>query len=261
MSDGEEHGKRAADEENALEDEPDSKRIKTVSASTSAVVEAAGSAGCAGEQSEGSKGANTAEAMDANVGPADASTSKEQEEAAAMKVEAINPEAVKDLGKARVAPDAPETPAKNTGRKGVTIGYKTFKTGPEAAAYYHYLIENIRPNQDLNEYEFHNVIELVKMGHPNSDVKIRPGVKSIRIRTYTAEDGDESVCFYLLKDNGTEDNFSVRKCLATLFPDISAPKNFGNRRGEGKRFGRGGGRSPSRGRRGRAGGPGRGNKG
>ena len=76
----------------------------------------------------------------------------------------------------------------------------------------------------------------------------------------------ESTCFYLLRTDGTDDNFSIRKCICKLFPkwgekNQRQPNNFMARgRGRGGRptAGRGDGARSSGARGGRGGRRGRG---
>ncbi|KAK9815372.1 hypothetical protein WJX72_002394 [[Myrmecia] bisecta] len=147
----------------------------------------------------------------------------------------------------------------------VKIGYKKFKNGQEASGYFHHLVNTLTQGQDLNEYEFTVVLDLLKKGHPEPSKKIGSGVRAIQVNQHRTE---ESVCFFVQRTDGTEEDFSVRKCLATLFPAWGAglkqkqgsrPSPGGRRggRGGGGRFGgRGGG-----GDRGRRGGRGRGGRG
>ncbi|KAK9915157.1 hypothetical protein WJX75_005388 [Coccomyxa subellipsoidea] len=127
------------------------------------------------------------------------------------------------------------------------IGYKLFKDGKEAANYYRTLLNALTQRQNLNEYEFHMVLELLKTGHPEPEKKMGSGVMRIQVRNHETE---ESNCFYLIRTDGSVDDFSVFKCINRLFPAYGESRNFpdsGGPRGRGRGRGRGG-RSSGRGR-------------
>ncbi len=48
-------------------------------------------------------------------------------------------------------------------------------------------------------------------------VQIESGIKAIQVQVAAGFDFDTK-CFVLFRTNGTSDDFSVRKCLAKLFP-------------------------------------------
>ncbi|EIE22267.1 hypothetical protein COCSUDRAFT_47805 [Coccomyxa subellipsoidea C-169] len=95
------------------------------------------------------------------------------------------------------------------------IGYKLFKDGKEAATYFRTLLNALTQRQPLNEYEFHMVLELLKNGHPEPEKKMGSGVKAIIVRKHQTEDSN---CFFLLRTDGSMDDFSVFKCINRLFP-------------------------------------------
>jgi len=143
----------------------------------------------------------------------------------------------------KAAPPAPRDP--------ITVGYKTFTTGQECYKYFHHIICKYRKNQNLNDYEFHNVLELIRIGHPEAERKLSGTVSAIQIREiYTA--GVPSSCFHLLRENGDTEDVSYRKCVANLFDEMKAQLANKNRAQSGGRGGRGG----RQGGRGRGGGRG-----
>ncbi|PRW44914.1 Guanine nucleotide-binding subunit beta 1 [Chlorella sorokiniana] len=159
-------------------------------------------------------------------------------------------EAAADGEQAAAAPQEP-----------VTIGYKTFASGDAALQYYRTLIAKLRKYQNLNDYEFHMVYELVKQGHPDATRKLEGGVRAIQIREVDIG-GNVTACFFLVHEDGSDEDVSYRKCLANLFADMkgltqSAPSGGARKssgRGSGGRGGGRGGRgSPGRGRGGRGG--------
>lgn len=134
-----------------------------------------------------------------------------------------------------------EQPAATVPQVGpIQVGYKTFTTVEEALKYYHYLITHVTLDQDLNEYEYFNVLEVLKKGHPDPQKKIGSGVKAIQVKKYPEM---ESTCFFIMRTDGTKEDFSVRKCISNLFgvdltQNNKKPGSFGKGRGRG---GRGGG--------------------
>jgi uncharacterized membrane protein YgcG len=165
-------------------------------------------------------------------------------EAAPAAAPADTPEAVK------VAPPAPRDP--------VTIGYKTFTTGQECYNYFHHIIAKYRKNQNLNDYEFHNVMELIRNGHPEAERKLANKVAAIQIRDVMTS-GLPSSCFHLLRENGDTEDVSYRKCVANLFEEMKEQLMSANKQ---RQAGNGGGSRSGGGRggRGRGGGGGRGNR-
>lgn len=110
------------------------------------------------------------------------------------------------------------------------IGYKTFDSGSAAAKYFYTLINSVTQGQELNEYEFHNVVELLKAGHPEAERKLRgstavaadadaPSVRAIVVRPHAAEG---SPCFHLVRTDGSSEDFSTKKCVCALFPAYAA---------------------------------------
>ena len=116
------------------------------------------------------------------------------------------------------------------------------------------------------QYEFHNVVALLKAGHPDAPRKLGPGVRAVAVRPHAVEG---SPCFHLLRVDGTAEDFSTKKCVAALFPAFAAaaaakpprPARGWKAAGGGKAGGggRGGGRGGG-GRGGGRGGRGRGRK-
>ncbi|CAL5221456.1 g3648 [Coccomyxa viridis] len=141
------------------------------------------------------------------------------------------------------------------------IGYKTFDNGQAAYKYYKMLLRELTQNQDLNEYEHHMVLDLLKQGHPNADQKDGGCLRAIQVRKHATI--ENSVCFHLMRSDGTLEDFSVNKCLTTLYPawaqsraaKLEEAKETAQHKGPGR-----GGRGRGRGR-GRRGGRGRGRRG
>lgn len=166
----------------------------------------------------------------------------------------------------------------------VKIGYKTFESGSSAAKYFYTLINSVTQGQELNEYEFHNVLELLKLGHPEAERKLQgnngaaatasgpgssvaapPSVRAVVVRPHAVEG---SPCFHLVRTDGSVEDFSTKKCVCALFPAYAAQQaakpprpastDDGRRNGGGGGSGRGGGGQRSGGRGGGGGGNSRG---
>ncbi|GAB4817405.1 hypothetical protein N2152v2_004451 [Parachlorella kessleri] len=146
--------------------------------------------------------------------------------------------------------------AKAQGASGPTkIGYKSFQSGGDALKYYQNLISKLRKDQNLNEYEFHMVMELIRLGHPDAERKLGGGVRAVQVRE-TNHGGNRTTCFFLIHDNNKAEDVSYRKCIAKLFPEMSdltsnynraSPRQqSGGGRGRGGRGGRGRGRGRGR---------------
>ena len=113
----------------------------------------------------------------------------------------------------------------------VKIGYKTFDSGAAAAKYFYTLINSVTQGQELNEYEFHNVVELLKAGHPEAERKLQgrlrralppllaASVRAVVVRPHAAEG---SPCFHLVRTDGSLEDFSTKKCVCALFPAYAA---------------------------------------
>jgi hypothetical protein len=98
----------------------------------------------------------------------------------------------------------------------ISIGYKTFADAEECRGYFRHILTGYRRNQDLNEYEVHNVMQLIEKGHPHAEKKLEGGIRAIQIREKRV-DGRSSKCFHLLKENGTIEDVSYVKCVEALF--------------------------------------------
>ena len=149
----------------------------------------------------------------------------------------------------------------------VQIGYKTFDSGAAAARYFYSLINSVTQGQELNEYEFHCVVELLRLGHPEAARKLRgsssssatsenaaaaaaaaaaPSVRAVVVRPHASEG---SPCFHLVRTDGSVEDFSTKKCVCALFPAYAAqqaakpprPASNNNDNGGGGTRGGGGG--------------------
>lgn len=58
-------------------------------------------------------------------------------------------------------------------------------------------------------------------GLSTASVQLAPGIKAIQVRDVDVHDFSTS-CFHLVRPDGSAEDFSTRKCLATLFPLFGA---------------------------------------
>lgn len=85
------------------------------------------------------------------------------------------------------------------------------------------------------------LLDLIKKGHSEPEKKIGGGIKTFQVRTHPMW---KSRCFFLVREDDTEDDFSFRKCVDHILP---LPENMkshganGNGHGGGGRGGGGGG--------------------
>eukprot|EP00798_Chlamydomonas_sp_ICE-L_P003899 gene3899-13969_t len=139
-------------------------------------------------------------------------------------------------------------------RDSVKLGYKTFAGGNEAVEFFQKLMVRSTQNHDLNEYEYLILLDLLKKGHPAAAAKIGVGLKGIQVRDYKAKDystrDSNARAFYVIRKDGSSEDFSYLKCCNTLFPaEVGAVGNRQKRSrdDDGGRGGRGrGGRGGSR---------------
>lgn len=102
------------------------------------------------------------------------------------------------------------------------------------------------------------LLELLKKGHADPDTKIGAGIQAFQVRYHPMW---KSRCFFLVRVDGTSDDFSFRKCVDQILPlpeNMKVPPSNGNKSKDGKKFGGhqkggGGGGRGGRGRGGRGG--------
>ncbi|KAG0555056.1 hypothetical protein KC19_12G140800 [Ceratodon purpureus] len=145
------------------------------------------------------------------------------------------------------------------------LGPKVFNSGVEMFTYCYNLLHDWNLNQNVNKYEFLVLNELVNQGNPS---KVGNGIASFQVRMHEKW---QSRCFYLIRKDGTEDDFSYRKCVDALMPlpkslyrkngELDLEKLFPGQKGRHHREQNGGGRGGGRGDRGGRGGRGGGGRG
>lgn len=102
----------------------------------------------------------------------------------------------------------------------VRLGYKTFKSCTDCKSYFQHLVHSAMPGQQLNEYELSAVLDLLRKGHPRADEKLQKGVKAVEVGTFKKDARDQpTMCFYIVRLDGSKEDFSYNKCLEHLYPD------------------------------------------
>nr|GMD07680.1 protein DCL, chloroplastic-like [Ipomoea batatas] len=136
----------------------------------------------------------------------------------------------------------------------VTLGPKSFGSSVEMFEYFYKLLHYWAPNLDINKYEHMVLLELLKKGHADPEKKIGPGVGAFQVRNHPVF---KSRCFFIVRVDGSSDDFSFRKCVDRILPlpesmqiKHNANKALGGGKGGkgGGRGGRGGGHGRGRGR-------------
>ncbi|KAK9049457.1 hypothetical protein SSX86_001706 [Deinandra increscens subsp. villosa] len=131
----------------------------------------------------------------------------------------------------------------------VSVGYKNFKESVEMFDYFFKLLHYWPPNLNLNKYEHAMLLDLLKKGHLEAEKKVGAGVDAFQVRYHPQY---KSRCFFLVRIDGSADDFSFRKCVDHILPlpenmvvksDVNKALGGGHRGG-----GRGGGRGNWRGR-------------
>ncbi|CAL5198380.1 unnamed protein product [Lathyrus oleraceus] len=130
----------------------------------------------------------------------------------------------------------------------VKLGNKTFGSSLELFDYFNSFLHAWGLNLDVNKYEHTMLLELLRKGHPEPDEKIDGEIRAFQVRKHPTW---KSKCFFLIRDDGSADDFSFRKCVDRVIPlpEAMQVKHDANR-ALGKRGG-GGGKGRSRGRGGK----------
>ncbi|KAJ4824205.1 hypothetical protein Tsubulata_013060 [Turnera subulata] len=130
------------------------------------------------------------------------------------------------------------------------LGPKKFGSSVEMFDYFYSFLHFWPPNLNINKYEHRVLLELLKKGHADPDRKIGSGVQAFQVRFHPTF---KSRCFFVVRDDGSVDDFSFRKCVDSILPlpeDMKvkpdAHKSLGGR-GHGGRGRGGGGRGRGRG--------------
>ncbi|KAM0035639.1 putative protein DCL [Helianthus debilis subsp. tardiflorus] len=131
----------------------------------------------------------------------------------------------------------------------VDVGYKKFDASVEMFDYFYKLLHYWPPNLNVNKYEHTMLLDLLKKGHLEAEKKMGTGINAFQVRYHPQW---KSRCFFLVRVDGSADDFSFRKCVDHILP---LPENMAVKSDVNKALGgghtgggRGGGRGNWRGR-------------
>ncbi|XP_055831955.1 protein EMBRYO DEFECTIVE 514-like [Solanum dulcamara] len=130
----------------------------------------------------------------------------------------------------------------------VSVGPKHFGSSVEMFDYFHKLLHSWSTNLNLNKYEHIVLLDLLKKGHLEPDRKIGTGIRAFQIRFHPHF---KSRCYFVIREDGSVDDFSFRKCVDHILP---LPENMQVKHEANKdlaRGGKGGGHGRGRGRGGK----------
>ncbi|OIW15418.1 hypothetical protein TanjilG_32657 [Lupinus angustifolius] len=139
----------------------------------------------------------------------------------------------------------------------VNLGFKSFVSSVEIFDYFYKFLHAWPLYLNVNKYEHKMLLELLTNGHQEPDKKIGGGVRAFQVRNHPIY---KSKCFFLIREDGSVDDFSFRKCVDHILP---LPENM-HLKSDVKPFSGGGGRHHGgrggRGKGGRGGGHGKGGR-
>ncbi|KAL8225713.1 hypothetical protein R6Q57_018270 [Mikania cordata] len=130
----------------------------------------------------------------------------------------------------------------------VSVGYTNFEQPVEIFDYFFKLLHFWPPNLNVNKYEHEMLLDLLKKGHLESEKKIGVGINAFQVRYHPQW---KSRCFFLVRSDGSADDFSFRKCVDHILPlpeNMMVKSDVNKALGGGHAGGRGGGRGNWRGR-------------
>ncbi|XP_060169826.1 protein EMBRYO DEFECTIVE 514-like [Lycium barbarum] len=128
-----------------------------------------------------------------------------------------------------------EEEKKDVGSGGpVSVGPKNFGSSVEMFDYFHKLLHSWSPNLSLNKYEHIVLLDLLKKGHLEPERKIGTGIRAFQIRFHPQF---KSRCFFVIREDGSVDDFSFRKCVDHILP---LPENMQVKHEANKDLARGG---------------------
>ncbi|KAJ8560544.1 hypothetical protein K7X08_022404 [Anisodus acutangulus] len=123
---------------------------------------------------------------------------------------------------------------KKVGSGPVSVGPKNFGSSVEMFDYFYKLLHSWSTNLNLNKYEHIVLLDLLKKGHSEPDRKIGTGIRAFQIRFHPQF---KSRCFFVIREDGSSDDFSFRKCVDHILP---LPENMQVKHGANKDLARGG---------------------
>ena len=87
----------------------------------------------------------------------------------------------------------------------------------------------------LFQFEFLMLEDLIKQGHQDPETKIGVGIEAFQVRMNPMY---ASRCYYIIRKDGSTDDFSYRRCVDNIFP---LPEELKAQIGDKKHQGGGGG--------------------
>lgn len=102
----------------------------------------------------------------------------------------------------------------------IKLGSKVFNTREEMYSYFYHLLYGWKLDQNLDQHEFEVLNDLVTLSNPH---KVAGGIVAFQVRIHPDW---QSRCYFLIRKDGSDDDFSFRKCVNTLMP---LPENLFNR--------------------------------
>jgi hypothetical protein len=121
--------------------------------------------------------------------------------------------------KVKAAMDGKDHPsvdsAASSTEKSVKLGPKTFTSGVDMFKYFYDLLHAWVSNVDVNKYEFLVLSELISKGHRDAEAKTGSGIQAFQVRFHP---GWHSRCYYIIRTDGSVDDFSYRKCVDKIMP-------------------------------------------
>ncbi|GAB2289664.1 hypothetical protein Dimus_023971 [Dionaea muscipula] len=118
----------------------------------------------------------------------------------------------------------------------VNVGPKKFGSSVEMFDYFYGLLHRWPHDVNVNKYEYLVLLDLIKKGYPEPEKKISVGIDAFQIRHHPSW---KSRCFFLIRTDGSVDDFSFRKCVDYILP---LPENMKVKPDVNKALGGGGGR-------------------
>lgn len=103
---------------------------------------------------------------------------------------------------------------KSNNEEKIELNGRTF-TPKELTTHLSKLLHEAPLNEPLEEIDVQLILHILEKYHPTGVEKIKDGVKTVVPKTHSQF---QSRCFVLIRNDGTEEDFSLKKCLATLFP-------------------------------------------
>ncbi|KAJ6835435.1 DNA ligase 1-like [Iris pallida] len=95
------------------------------------------------------------------------------------------------------------------------LGSKSFGSGEEMFNYFFKFLHFWPPNVIVNKYEHMVLFDLLKKGHAEASKKIGVGIQAFQVRFHPTF---KSRCFFIVRTDGTSEDFSFRKCVEHLLP-------------------------------------------